>query len=52
MNTWALGWEHPTEWSISPLTVIFRPVGLPIPKKLKDVLAQLHDRAEEGGEDE
>ena len=28
------------------------PLGLPIPKKLKDVLAQLHDRAEEGGEDE
>lgn len=27
-------------------------LGLPIPKKLKDVLAQLHDRAEEGGEDE
>ena len=27
-------------------------LGLPIPKKLKDVLAQLHERAEEGGEDE
>ena len=27
-------------------------LGLPIPKKLKDVLAQLHDRAEEGGGDE
>ena len=27
-------------------------LGLPIPQKLKDVLAQLHDRAEEGGEDE
>lgn len=27
-------------------------LGLPIPKKLKDVLEQLHDRAEEGGEDE
>ena len=27
-------------------------LGLPVPKKLKDVLAQLHDRAEEGGEDE
>ena len=27
-------------------------LGLPIPKKLKDVLAQLHDRAEKGGEDE
>ena len=27
-------------------------LGLPIPKKLKDVLAQPHDRAEEGGEDE
>ena len=27
-------------------------LGLPIPKKLTDVLAQLHDRAEEGGEDE
>ena len=27
-------------------------LGLPIPKKLKDVLAQLHDRAEEGGEGE
>ena len=26
-------------------------LGLPIPKKLRDVLAQLHDRAE-GGEDE
>ena len=27
-------------------------LGLPVPTKLKDVLAQLHDRAEEGGEDE
>ena len=27
-------------------------LGLPIPQKLKDVLAQLHDRAEEGGGDE
>ena len=27
-------------------------LGLPIPKKLKDVLEQLHDRSEEGGEDE
>ncbi len=27
-------------------------LGLPIPQKLKDVLAQLHDRAEGGGEDE
>ena len=27
-------------------------LGLPIPTKLKDVLAQLHDRAEEGGEGE
>ena len=27
-------------------------LGLPIPKKLKDVLAQLHDRAEEGGAEE
>ncbi len=27
-------------------------LGLPIPKKLKDVLAQLHDRAEKDGEDE
>lgn len=27
-------------------------LGLPIPQKLKDVLAQLHDRVEEGGEDE
>ena len=26
-------------------------LGLPIPKKLRDVLAQIHDRAE-GGEDE
>ena len=26
-------------------------LGLPIPKKLKDVLAQLHDRAEKDGED-
>ena len=26
-------------------------LGLPVPTKLKDVLAQLHDRAEEGGED-
>ena len=26
-------------------------LGLPIPKKLKDILAQLHDRAEEGGEE-
>ena len=27
-------------------------LGLPIPQKLKNVLAQLHDRAEEGGGDE
>ena len=27
-------------------------LGLPVPQKLKDVLEQLHDRAEEGGEDE
>ena len=27
-------------------------LGLPVPTKLKDVLAQLHDRAEEGGGDE
>ena len=27
-------------------------LGLPVPTKLKDVLAQLHDRAEEGGKDE
>lgn len=27
-------------------------LGLPIPQKLKDVLAQIHDRAEKGGEDE
>lgn len=27
-------------------------LGLPVPQKLKDVLAQLHDRAEEGGEGE
>ena len=27
-------------------------LGLPIPKKLKDVLAQLHNRAEKDGEDE
>ena len=27
-------------------------LGLPIPKTLKDVLAQLHDRAEKDGEDE
>lgn len=27
-------------------------LGLPVPTKLKDVLAQLHDRAEESGEDE
>ena len=27
-------------------------LGLPVPAKLKDVLAQLHNRAEEGGEDE
>ena len=26
-------------------------LGLPIPKKLKDVLAQLHDQAEKDGED-
>ena len=26
-------------------------LGLPIPKKLKDILSQLHDRAEEGGEE-
>lgn len=25
-------------------------LGLPIPKKLKDVLAQIHDRAENGGD--
>ena len=27
-------------------------LGLPIPKKLKDVLAQIHDRAENGGDGE
>ena len=27
-------------------------LGLPIPKKLKDVLAQIHDRAENGGDKE
>lgn len=27
-------------------------LGLPIPTKLKDVLAQLHDRAEKGGDDD
>ena len=27
-------------------------LGLPIPKKLKDVLAQIHDRAEKGGDGE
>ena len=27
-------------------------LGLPVPEKLKAVLAQLHDRAEKGGEDE
>ena len=27
-------------------------LGLPVPEKLKAVLEQLHDRAEEGGEDE
>ena len=27
-------------------------LGLPVPQKLKDVLEQLHDRAEKGGEDE
>lgn len=26
-------------------------LGLPIPEKLKDILAQLHDRAEKGGDD-
>ena len=26
-------------------------LGLPIPKKLKDVLTQFHDRAEKDGED-
>ena len=27
-------------------------LGLPIPEKLKDILAQLHDRAENGKGDE
>lgn len=27
-------------------------LGLPIPEKLRDILAQLHDRAENGKEDE
>lgn len=27
-------------------------LGLPIPTKLKDVLAQLHNRAEKGGDDD
>ena len=26
-------------------------LGLPIPEKMKDILEQLHDRAEEGGDD-
>ena len=26
-------------------------LGLPIPEKMKDILKQLHDRAEEGGDD-
>ena len=27
-------------------------LGLPVPQKLKDVLEQLHDRAEKGGDGE